>query len=105
MCADQQRERYKELTHDKRPYREGAGAVVGAVRSGVVTVGFDFVQMGVQTGYMVDKVLKGTKPGDLSVIYMKDIPNGISMYLNKASAEKMGVTIPKSVLDRAATVF
>jgi ABC-type uncharacterized transport system substrate-binding protein len=36
---------------------------------------------------------------------MKDTPNGIGLYLNKASAEKMGVTIPKSVLDRAATIF
>jgi ABC-type uncharacterized transport system substrate-binding protein len=54
---------------------------------------------------MVDKVLKGTKPGDLDVVYMKDTPNGIGLYLNRASAEKMGVTIPKSVLDRAATIF
>ncbi len=54
---------------------------------------------------MVDKVLKGTKPGDLDVVYMKDTKNGIGLYLNKASAEKMGVTIPKSVLDRATTIF
>jgi putative ABC transport system substrate-binding protein len=74
-------------------------------RGSIGTVGFDFGQMGVQTAYMVDKVLKGTKPGDLDVVYMKDVPDGIGLYLNKASAEKMGVTIPKSVLDRAATVF
>jgi putative tryptophan/tyrosine transport system substrate-binding protein len=74
-------------------------------RGSIGTVGFDFGQMGVQTAYMVDKVLRGSKPGDLDVVYMKDIPNGIGLYLNKASAEKMGVTIPKSVLDRAATVF
>jgi putative ABC transport system substrate-binding protein len=74
-------------------------------RGSIGTVGFDFVQMGVETAEMVDKVLKGTKPGDLDVVYMKDTPNGIGLYLNRASAEKMGVTIPKSVLDRAATIF
>jgi putative ABC transport system substrate-binding protein len=74
-------------------------------RGSIGTVGFDFGQMGVQTAEMIDKVLKGTKPGDLDVVYMKDTPNGIGLYLNRASAEKMGVTIPKSVLDRAATIF
>jgi putative ABC transport system substrate-binding protein len=74
-------------------------------RGSIGTVGFDFGQMGVQTAEMVAKVLKGTKPGDIDVVYMKDTPNGIGLYLNKASAEKMGVTIPKSVLDRAATIF
>jgi putative tryptophan/tyrosine transport system substrate-binding protein len=74
-------------------------------RGSIGTVGFDFVQMGIQTAEMVDKVLKGAKPGDLDVVYMKDIPNGVGLYLNKASAEKMGVTIPKSLLDRATTIF
>jgi putative tryptophan/tyrosine transport system substrate-binding protein len=74
-------------------------------RGSIGTVGFDFGQMGVETAEMVDKVLKGAKPGDLDVVYMKDTANGIGLYLNKASAEKMGVTIPKSVLDRAATIF
>ena len=74
-------------------------------RGSIGTVGFDFGQMGVETAEMVDKVLKGAKPGDLDVVYMKDTPNGIGLYLNKTSAEKMGVTIPKSVLDRAVTVF
>jgi putative tryptophan/tyrosine transport system substrate-binding protein len=74
-------------------------------RGSIGTVGFDFGQMGVQTADMVDKVLKGAKPGDMDVVYMKDVPNGIGLYLNKASAEKMGVTIPGSVLDRATTIF
>jgi len=74
-------------------------------RGSIGTVGFDFGQMGVQTAEMVDKVLKGTKPGDLDVVYVKDTPNGLGLYLNKTSAEKMGVIIPKSVLDRAVTIF
>ncbi len=74
-------------------------------RGSIGTVGFDVVQLGMETADMVDKVLQGTKPGDLDVVYMKDTPNGIGLYLNKTSAEKMGVTLPKSVLDRAVTIF
>jgi putative ABC transport system substrate-binding protein len=74
-------------------------------RGAIGTVGFDFNQMGVKTADMVDKVLSGTKPGDMDVIYMENEPGALGLYLNKASAEKMGVTIPKELLDQAAIVF
>jgi putative ABC transport system substrate-binding protein len=74
-------------------------------RGSIGTVGFDFGQIGMKTAEMVDKVLSGTKPGDLDVIYMENEPGALGLYLNKASAEKMGVTIPKELLDRAAIVF
>jgi ABC-type uncharacterized transport system substrate-binding protein len=54
---------------------------------------------------LVNQVLNGKKPGDIDVVYMKDIPNATGLYLNKVSAEKMGVRIPSSLLDHAATVF
>jgi putative ABC transport system substrate-binding protein len=74
-------------------------------RGSIGTVGFDFNQMGVKTADMIDKVLSGAKPGDLDVIYMENEPGALGLYLNKASAEKMGVTIPKELLDHAAIVF
>ena len=74
-------------------------------RGSIGTVGFDFGQVGERTADMIDKVLAGGKAGDMDVVYMKDAPGYLGMYLNKASAEKMGVTIPKAVLDRAAIVF
>ena len=74
-------------------------------RGSIGTVGFDFGQIGVKTADMIDKVLSGTKPGDMDVIYMVDEPGTLGLYLNKASAEKMGVTIPKPLLERAAIVF
>lgn len=74
-------------------------------RGSIGTVGFDFSQIGERTADLVDKVLTGTKAGDMDVVYMKDAPGYLGMYLNKASAEKMGVNIPKALLDRAATVF
>jgi putative tryptophan/tyrosine transport system substrate-binding protein len=74
-------------------------------RGAVATVGFDFVQMGRVTSDLVDKVLRGTKPGDLDVVFMKDLSDSLGLYVNKASAEKMGVTIPPDVLAKAAHVF
>ncbi len=74
-------------------------------RGAIGTVGYDFGEMGQRTADIVDKVLKGTKPGDLDVIFMKDLPGSLGLYLNKASAEKMGVTIPPELLRKAAQVF
>jgi putative ABC transport system substrate-binding protein len=74
-------------------------------RGAIGTVGFDFGQIGERTSDMVDKVLKGSNPGDMDVVLMENLPGSLGVYLNKASAEKMGVTIPKAVLDRAAIVF
>ena len=74
-------------------------------RGAIGTVGYDFGNIGRRTAQMVDEVFKGVKPGDMDVVYMDRVPNGLALYLNKASAEKMGVTIPKTLLDRAAQVF
>jgi putative ABC transport system substrate-binding protein len=74
-------------------------------RGAIATVGFDFVEMGKQTADMVDEVLKGKKPGDIDVVFMKDIPGSLGLYVNKASAEKMGVKIPPELLSKAAQVF
>jgi putative tryptophan/tyrosine transport system substrate-binding protein len=74
-------------------------------RGAVATIGFDHVQMGIKTSDMVDKVLKGTKPGDIDVQFMKDLPDSLAFYLNKASAEKMGVKLSPDLLSKAAHVF
>jgi putative tryptophan/tyrosine transport system substrate-binding protein len=73
-------------------------------RGSIGTVGFDFSQVGEQTAELVSQILNGKKPEDVEVIYMKDIPNAAGLYLNKASAEKIGVTLPDSLL-KSATVY
>jgi putative tryptophan/tyrosine transport system substrate-binding protein len=74
-------------------------------RGAIATVGFNFKQIGVRTADMVDKVLQGTKPGDIDVEFMDQVPNALGLYINKTSAEKMGVTVPTELLKRAAQVF
>jgi putative ABC transport system substrate-binding protein len=74
-------------------------------RGAISTVGLDFIQMGRVTAGMIDKVLKGTKPGDLDVVNMAEQPDALQLYINKEAAEKMGVTVPPDMLKRAAHVF
>jgi putative ABC transport system substrate-binding protein len=74
-------------------------------RGAIATVGFDFTDMGKLTAGYVERILKGEKPGDIDAMYLKDDPKSLSLYVNKKSAEKMGVTIPQSLLSRAAHVY
>ena len=67
-------------------------------RGAIATVGYDFGEMGKVTARYVERVLKGEKPGDIDAMYMKDDPNSLSLYVNKESAETMGVTVPQAVL-------
>jgi len=74
-------------------------------RGSIATVGFDFGDMGKRTAGFVERVLKGEKPGDIDAIYLKDDPKSLSLYVNKDSAAKMGVTLSPAILSRAAQVF
>lgn len=69
-------------------------------RGAAASIGFDYFQVGKQTGAVVARVLKGEKPGDIAVALAK----GTDLFVNPKSAAAMGVTIPDSVLKRATKV-
>ncbi|WP_448188866.1 ABC transporter substrate-binding protein [Azospirillum sp. sgz301742] len=66
-------------------------------RGTVASIGFDYFQVGKQTGAVVARVLKGEKPGDIPV----ELAKGTDLFVNPKAAAAMGVTLPESVTKRA----
>ncbi|SEK38840.1 putative ABC transport system substrate-binding protein [Carnobacterium iners] len=64
---------------------------------GLATVGLNQYELGRLTGQMAATVLKGdNKPGTMPIQYLKEG----EVIINLEKAEKLGITIPKSVSDR-----
>jgi putative ABC transport system substrate-binding protein len=71
-------------------------------RGGIATYGFDYKDIGIQTGWMIARILDGDGTANNIPVEKGQI---INLSLNIAAAERMGVTIPQSVIDRAVTVY
>jgi putative ABC transport system substrate-binding protein len=68
----------------------------------IMTYGLDYYKLGRQTGEMAVKILKGeAKPADLPIESQKDL----ELIINKKAAERFGVEIPQSVIDRADQII
>lgn len=85
---------------------EDAGVPVFAgdtdtVRNGAIaTIGFDYYQHGRQAADVVAEILNGADPGTIAVQFA----SGGDLAVNPAAAERMGITIPQAVIDRADIV-
>jgi putative ABC transport system substrate-binding protein len=69
-------------------------------RGAVASLGFNYGDIGRQTGDVVVRILKGEKVGDIPVRVAK----GSELYVNPKMAARMGVEIPAAVLARATKV-
>lgn len=68
-------------------------------RGALAALGFNYYDVGKQTGAVVVKILNGEKPGDIPV----DIAKGTDLVINLSAAKKMGVEFPQAVIDRATS--
>jgi putative ABC transport system substrate-binding protein len=69
-------------------------------RGTVASVGFNYFQIGKQTGALVDRILKGEKPGDIPAVFA----HGTDLHVNPQSAAAMGVTLSDALIGRAVKV-
>jgi putative ABC transport system substrate-binding protein len=81
-------------------------AVVGNMQAiprqgGLFSYAPDDAAMGRRAAYYVDRILKGTKPGDLPI----ELPTAFELVLNMKAARSLRITIPPAVLARVTEVL
>ncbi len=83
----------------KIPVYVGADSMVKD--GGLATYGINYTVLGQETANMASEILKGKKPGDIPVKTISDV----KIYINKNTANAIGVKIPDDVMKEAAQVF
>lgn len=70
-------------------------------RGAAVALGINYHQLGLETGKITARILKGEKPGDIPV-YSTD---QLDLAVSKTNANDQGLQVPQSVLDKAKKVL
>lgn len=66
--------------------------------------GFDYYKMGVVTGKLVSRVLKGEKPESIPTIFMTE-PSDVDLLINLDSAKYLGLEFPDDIMKKANTII
>jgi putative ABC transport system substrate-binding protein len=77
-----------------------AGDTDSVPRGAIAALGFNYYDLGRQTGRIVGRVLNGETPGAIAV-------QGIEiteLFVNPGAAEAMGILLPEAVIARAKVV-
>ncbi len=69
-------------------------------RGAVAAYGMDYKALGLQTGQMVARILKGEKPGTIA----SETSNKLSLHVNPGAAQKQGITLAEDLVKSASKV-
>ncbi|MGM0769801.1 MAG: ABC transporter substrate-binding protein [Pseudomonadota bacterium] len=69
-------------------------------RGAVAALGFDYYDLGRQTGGMVARILNGASPEDMPV----ESVDALNLFVNPQAAERMGITLSEDVLNDAQEI-
>lgn len=77
-----------------------AGDTDSVNRGAIAAVGFNYYQVGRQTGVMVERILKGESPKNMPVEGVEKM----ELFLNPKAAERMGITLSPELLQQAKQI-
>lgn len=83
----------------KVPVYVGADSMVAD--GGLATYGINYIELGKETADMAIEILNGGNPGEMPVRTISEV----EIYVNKKTADAIGITLPEDVLSEAAQVF
>ncbi|WP_320127942.1 ABC transporter substrate-binding protein [uncultured Sphaerochaeta sp.] len=66
--------------------------------------GFNYYTVGVETGKVVERIIKGEKPKDIGAIFFND-PTQFELWFNLDNAKKLGITISDDLLAKASVLI
>jgi putative ABC transport system substrate-binding protein len=70
----------------------------------LIAWGFDYYKIGRATGRLIKDILDGADPADIGTVFMTD-PADIELWVNLDIADKLGITVPKDIVDNATVVI
>ncbi|MCP3869496.1 MAG: ABC transporter substrate-binding protein [Gammaproteobacteria bacterium] len=78
-----------------------AGDTDTVARGAIAAVGFDYYDVGRQTGILVARILRGERPGAIPVRGVETT----QLHVNPSAAAKMGVSLTEALVSKAAKVI
>lgn len=78
-----------------------SGSTDGVKRGAVAAVGINFHSVGVQTGKMVARILRGEQPGKIA----SEVSTAFELHVNRGAAQKLGMTLPPDLIKDAKVVI